>query len=353
MSRGSAVLKREDVLTILKRVKYPGFSRDIVSFGIVKDIRIEGGRLSFLLDVPTDKAEVASQIEKGARSTLAELPGIQDLDIQVRTKAKRVTPVMDRRPIEGVEKVLAIASGKGGVGKSTVAVNLALALQRLGVKVGLLDADIYGPSLPTMLGVHERPAVERDSLIPIDQEGLELMSIGFLLEEDAPVIWRGPLVAQLVQQFLRNVKWGGLDYLVIDLPPGTGDAQLTLVQSVPISGSIIVTTPSDVALIDARRGLKMFRKVGAPVLGIVENMSYFICPHCGEASDIFSRGGGRMVAEELKVPFLGEIPLDQAIRLGGDMGRPIVREKPQSPQAQAFIRIAEKVIESLKIAVKA
>lgn len=347
------MLKKEDVLNILKRVKYPGFSRDIVSFGIVKDIRIEGGRLSFLLDVPTDKAEVASQIEKGARSTLAELPGLQDLEIQVRTKAKKVTPIMDRRPIEGVEKVLAIASGKGGVGKSTVAVNLALALDTLGARTGLLDADIYGPSLPIMLGVHERPAIDGDILIPIDHEGLELMSIGFLLDEDSPVIWRGPLVAQLVKQFLRNVRWGGLDCLVIDLPPGTGDAQLTLVQNVPISGSIIVTTPSDVALIDARRGLRMFRKVDSPVLGIVENMSYFICPHCGNASDIFSRGGGRMVAEELKVPFLGEIPLDPAIRLGGDMGKPIVRENPQGIQAQAFIRIAERVIEALKIAVKA
>ncbi len=347
------MLKKEDVLNILKRVKYPGFSRDIVSFGIVKDIRIEGGRLSFLLDVPTDKAEVASQIEKGARSALTELPEVQDLDIQARIRAKRVTPFVDRRPIEGVDKVLAVASGKGGVGKSTVAVNLALALDSLGARTGLLDADIYGPSLPIMLGVHERPAIDGDVLIPIDHEGLELMSIGFLLDEDAPVIWRGPLVAQLVKQFLRNVRWGGLDCLVIDLPPGTGDAQLTLVQNVPISGSIIVTTPSDVALIDARRGLRMFRKVDSPVLGIVENMSYFICPHCGKASDIFSRGGGRMVAEELKVPFLGEIPLDPAIRLGGDMGTPIVRENPQGIQAQAFIRIAERVIDALKTAGKA
>ena len=252
-------------------------------------------------------------------------------------------PWADRRRIEGVKLVIAVASGKGGVGKSTVAVNLALALEQMGLEVGLLDADIYGPSSPTMLGVQEAPATQGRFIKPAESFGLKFVSIGFFVPADSPMIWRGPMVAKAVDQFLHQTQWGVLDCLVIDLPPGTGDAQLTMAQKVPVDGVIIVTTPSDVALIDARRGLQMFRKINVPVLGLVENMSYFICPHCGERSDIFSAGGGRAVAEELKTELLAEIPLDPLIRATGDHARPVVASEPNSPQAQHFRKLAERV----------
>jgi ATP-binding protein involved in chromosome partitioning len=250
----------------------------------------------------------------------------------------------DRKPIAGVRRILAVASGKGGVGKSTVAVNLALALAKRGERVGICDMDIYGPSIPLMLGISEKPTADGSGrIVPLDRFGLKVMSIGFLVEADTAVIWRGPMVMKLVQEFLRNVAWGELDVLVLDLPPGTGDAQLTIVQTVPLSGAIIVTTPNDIALQDARRGLAMFREVSVPVLGILENMSSFACPNCRHVTPIFDSGGGKRTAEELGVPFLGEIPLDPSIRAGGDRGRPSVWADPESPQSLGFIALAGRV----------
>jgi ATP-binding protein involved in chromosome partitioning len=251
-----------------------------------------------------------------------------------------------RQPIAGVKHLIAVASGKGGVGKSTVCCNLALALRHLGARVGLLDADIYGPSVPLMMGVNRKPHAGPDGkIVPLSSYGLKLMSLGFLLDEATPVIWRGPMVQGVVKQFLHDVNWGELDYLMIDLPPGTGDAQLTLVQSVALSGAVIVTTPSDIALIDAAKGLNMFRTVDVPVFGIIENMSYFLCPHCHERTDVFSARGGQRVAEKLGAPFLGEIPLEIAIRKGGDEGRPIVATHPEAPESKPFLDLARAVRE--------
>jgi ATP-binding protein involved in chromosome partitioning len=250
------------------------------------------------------------------------------------------------QPIPGVKNIIAVGSGKGGVGKSTVAANLALALAKLGSRVGLMDADVYGPSIPLMLHVEGRPAVNAErKILPLKSPyGVDVMSIGFLMEEeDTPVIWRGLMVMKLIQQFLRDVEWGELDYLVVDLPPGTGDVQLTLVQSVPLSGAVIVTTPQDIALLDAKRAFQMFRKVGTPIVGIIENMSYFHCPHCQQRTDIFDHGGGKSEAERRSVPFLGEVPLDMAVRVAGDKGVPIVEGDPQAPAAEVFLSIARKI----------
>ena len=243
-----------------------------------------------------------------------------------------------------IEIAIAVASGKGGVGKSTVAVNISVALAKTGAKVGLLDADIYGPSMPMMFGIDERPIVENDRLIPFEKFGIKIMSLGFVLDVDTPVIWRGPMVVRAIEQMLGDVEWGALDYLIVDLPPGTGDAQLTLSQKVPLSGAVIVSTPQDIALIDARKGLAMFQKVNVPVLGIVENMSTFVCPHCGESTDVFKRGGAERTAEELDSTFLGRIPLDPAIVAGGDAGEPIVVTEPDSSHAAAFGKVAEAVV---------
>ncbi len=254
------------------------------------------------------------------------------------------SPFAGQRPIPGIRHIIAVASGKGGVGKSTVSVNLALALSETGDKVGLMDADIYGPSIPMMLGVEERPTADEDErILPVLRYGIKLMSTGLLVGEADPIIWRGPMVMKMVEEFLKNVAWGELDYLVIDLPPGTGDAQLTLVQKVPISGAIIVTTPQDIALIDAKKGLAMFQKTNVPILGIIENMSYFVCPHCQGKTEIFRYGGGKKTSELFGVPFLGEIPIDPRMPIGGDIGHPIVKAYPDSPVAEVFRKIAKEV----------
>ena len=259
-------------------------------------------------------------------------------------------PAPKPQPIPGVKHILAIASGKGGVGKSTVAVNLALALVERGFSVGLLDCDLYGPSAPTLLGVHRKPEAADGKLLPVEVAGLRVMSLGFLLDDDAPVIWRGPIVMGIVRQFLQDVNWEGTDFLVVDLPPGTGDTQLTLVQTVPISGAVIVTTPSDLALTDAVRGLRMFERVDVPVFGLVENMSHFVCTHCGERSDVFGAGAVRRTAEEMGLPFLAEIPLDAAVRQGGDTGSPVVVQDPGSPLAAPFFALADALIERCGVA---
>src|SRR6476660_8591494 len=337
----TADLTEERVMEALRTVRFPGLSRDIVSFGFVKDVAIGGGNVSLRLEITTDSPRAAEEIRRDATETLQALPGVSAVTIRLDTRAPApAAPRPAGAPpgappaaeiLKDVRFKVAVASGKGGVGKSTVAANLALALERVGRRVGLMDSDIYGPSQQMMMGIDEKPYVnEANQIVPIERHGVKVMSLGFLMDVDQPVIWRGPMVMKAVEQFLQDVAWGALDFLVIDLPPGTGDAQLTLTQKIHLSGAVIVTTPQDVSLIDARKGLAMFQKVNVPVLGIVENMSYFICPQCGHREEIFKHGGGRRTAEQLKVPFLGEIPLDPKIAIGGDAGRPIVAGEPDS-----------------------
>lgn len=340
-------MTKDEILSELREVRYPGFSRDIVSFGIVKDAADQDGKITVTLTFTTESPEKRGQIQAEIARRLRAKPGIHtvgfaSVDAPVRPAAER--SVLERRPVAGVKHLVAVASGKGGVGKSTVAVNLACSLQKLGRRAGLLDADIYGPSVPLMMGVGERPGLTGENrIIPHVRHGVSLMSIGFFVEGDNPVIWRGPMVTGAIRQLLNDTQWEDLDYLIIDLPPGTGDAQLSLVQMAPVSGAVVVTTPQDVALIDAAKGVVMFQKLDIDILGIIENMSYFICPDCGKKSAIFSEGGGRREASRLGVPFLGEIPIDPAIRSGGDEGIPVVVRHPESNPAKAFLAAAKAV----------
>ena len=351
-------LTEERVLEALKGVRFPGLSRDIVSFGFVKDLTVGGGNVSFRLEITTESPKAAEEIQRDATEKLRSLPGVSAVTIRLDLKPPTAAPPRAggsaapaaAAPIlQNVRFKIAVASGKGGVGKSTVAANLSLALERIGRRVGLMDSDIYGPSQQMMMGIDEKPYVnETNQIVPIERYGVKVMSLGFLMDVDQPVIWRGPMVMKAVEQFLQDVAWGTLDVLVIDLPPGTGDAQLTLTQKIQLSGAVIVTTPQDVSLIDARKGLAMFQKVNVPVLGIVENMSYFLCPSCGHREEIFKHGGGARTAKQLGVPFLGEIPLDPKVTLGGDAGKPIVAGEPKSQVTEAYMRIAEAILSTLE-----
>jgi ATP-binding protein involved in chromosome partitioning len=350
-------LTEADVLRALGGVPYPGFTRDIVAFGAVKDLTVTDGAVSFRIELGPGNPAVGGVIERDARAALQGLPGVVSVAIRVGAAAvqqpARAGPApgaLNEGLLPGVRHVVAVASGKGGVGKSTVAVNLAVGLAQRGARTGLLDADIYGPSIPLMMGVDERPVIDATgrSIVPFDRWGVRFMSLGFFGDKDTAVIWRGPMVMKAIEQLLRDVVWGDLDVLIVDMPPGTGDAQLTLSQKVRLSGAVIVTTPQDVALADASKGIAMFRKVGVPVLGIVENMSVFLCPHCGHRTDVFGHGGGRREATRLEAPFLGEIPLDAAIREGGDLGRPVVAASQGSPLAAAFLAVADAVLVALR-----
>jgi ATP-binding protein involved in chromosome partitioning len=344
----------EQVLEALKKVRFPGLSRDIVSFGFVRDVKVDGGSVSFTIHFSTENPNVGQQLSRDSEAAVRALDGVGNvrvnLEIAPRQSAGPAQGGGQAGILEGVRYKIAVASGKGGVGKSTVSTNLSLALRALGNTVGLLDADIYGPSQQMMLGIEGRPQIdERDEkIVPMENHGVKTMSLGLITDPDTPVIWRGPMVMKALDQFLTDVKWGELDFMVIDLPPGTGDAQLTLTQKVPLTGAVIVTTPQDVALIDARKGLAMFRKVNVPVLGIVENMSYYICNHCGERTEIFGHGGGRKTAEMLGVPFLGEVPIDPKVVVGGDTGEPIVVAHPDSTAAIAFRDIAAKIVQQIE-----
>jgi len=351
-------ISEQAVLDALRQVPFPGFKRDVVSLGVVRRVQIEGATVRVELDLPADNADAAEVIERQSREALRAVPGVTAVEMRRAggsgsAALKLVGPApqetaaagggLDPRLIPKVRRVIAVASGKGGVGKSTVAVNLAVSLGRAGVRTGLLDADIYGPSIPLMTGLQsERPQIDRATqrIVPFERYGIRLMSLGFFVEPDSAVIWRGPMVMKAIDQLLRDVEWGELDVLVVDMPPGTGDAQLTLSQRVRLAGAVIVTTPQDVALADAIKGVAMFRKVGVEVLGIVENMSFFSCPHCGERTDIFGHGGGRAQAERLGVPFLGEVPLEAAIRSSGDAGRPVATSDDDSPVVRAFHDLA-------------
>jgi ATP-binding protein involved in chromosome partitioning len=348
-----------EVLERLRRVPGPNGSGDLVSLGMIGGLAIKGGHVTFAIQVDPKQAAALEPLRQAAEKTVDSIPGV--LSVTAVLTAERAAPAAQRPQPEphahghgdragaralvpGVKAIVAVASGKGGVGKSTVASNLALALARQGHAVGLLDADIYGPSQPRMLGIRGRPTSGDGKILePMQAYGIKVMSMGFLVAEETPMIWRGPMVMSALQQLLRDVNWGALDFMIVDLPPGTGDAQLTMAQQVPLAGAVIVSTPQDIALIDARKGLNMFRKVDVPVLGIIENMSYFACPNCGHVTHIFSHGGAREEAERLGVEFLGEVPLDMAIRETSDQGRPIVMSQPDSPHATAFLHIADRV----------
>ncbi len=361
---GVTDVTEEQARAALGGLPFPGFRRDIVALGVVRRLEIDGERVRVELDPRTDDRAVTDALCLAVREALLRLPGVAAIEVTLRAQgagspALRMAGTapapsvaragaLDSDLIPQVSRTIAVASGKGGVGKSTVAVNLAVALARGGLRTGLLDADIYGPSVPLMTGIRERPQLAADKkLIPFERFGVRLMSLGFLVDPDSALIWRGPMVMKAIEQLLRDVDWGPLDVLVVDMPPGTGDAQLTLSQRVQLAGAVIVTTPQDVALADARKGVAMFQKVGVPVLGIVENMSYYSCPHCGERSEIFGHGGGAAEAERQGVPFLGEIPLDTEVRQGGDAGQPSVCGSPESPAAIALVAIAQRLRETL------
>jgi ATP-binding protein involved in chromosome partitioning len=341
-------ISEEQARNALKSVRYPGFTRDIVSFGLVKSIHVDNGEVRVQLALATNDPNVPATIKNDAEKALRAVDGVRSAKVLIDIHAPPAGAGVGATRIPGIKHVIAVASGKGGVGKSTVAANLAVALEQTDARIGLCDCDIYGPSISLMLGTRERPtATEENKIVPVEQYGLRLMSMGLLLDDTSPAILRGPMVTRYTQQFLRQVEWGELDYLVLDLPPGTGDIQLTIVQTVALSGAIIVTTPQEVALIDARKAATMFDKVNVPVLGLIENMSYFISPSDGKRYDIFGSGGGEREAKRLRVPLLGQIPIDIATREAGDRGMPIVGEDRQSPVTAEFKKIAENLRKTL------
>ena len=347
MFKKKKALDADSVLQVLSTVQDPDLHRDIVSLGFIKDLQIKDGQVSFKVELTTPACPVKDQLKAECETKVAALDGVEGVQVEMTAQVR--SAVQGGAALPGVKNFVAVASGKGGVGKSTTAINLALALRNSGATVGLLDADVYGPSMAMMFGLTEQPSVTEDKkLVPLEGYGVKVVSMAFLSgDPDRATIWRGPMVHGLLQQFLTDVEWGELDYLVVDLPPGTGDAQLSITQKISLSGAVIVTTPQDVSLIDARKGLSMFRQMKVPVLGIVENMSYFACPHCNERTEIFRHGGGKRAAEELGVPFLGEIPLDPQVVLGGDEGRPVVVADPDAPVSKAFNELAGQVAASI------
>ncbi|MBF0462294.1 MAG: iron-sulfur cluster carrier protein ApbC [Magnetococcales bacterium] len=338
-------VQEQQVLAALQQVMDPDLHRNIVSLGFVKEVRIQEGAVSFTLELTTPACPMKEKLKQQSLDVVRAIPGVTDVQIRMTAQVRAAQHKGEVVLLPGVKNVIAVASGKGGVGKSTTAVNLAIALAQSGASVGMLDADIYGPSLPRMLNVTGRPtqSAQKGKAEPAVAYGMKVMSMGFFMEEDAPVVWRGPMVGMAVEQLLRDVDWGELDYLVVDLPPGTGDAPLTLAQKVPITGVIIVSTPQDVALSDVKKGINMFKKVDVPILGIIENMSYFLCPGCGHRSEIFSHGGALREAEAAGMVFLGHIPLDTAICENADAGTPILITQPDSPQTAIYREIAAQV----------
>lgn len=330
------------ILKALKQVIEPGLSDDIVALERIKNILIDGNKVSLQLALPSPGNPLKAELTRLIKIALNDnITGIGEINIAFPEQNNTPQKTEETKLLPGVQNIIAVSSGKGGVGKSTVSANLAVALAKGGARVGLLDADIYGPNIPLMMGVKKAPTPKGKKISPAENHGVCFISMAFFVPEDTPMIWRGPMVHGAIQQLIRDVAWGDLDYLMIDLPPGTGDAQLSIAQLVPLTGAVIVTTPQTVALMDSKKGLAMFKKVNVPLLGIVENMSFFECPHCHETTEIFSRGGGRAAAEELDIPFLGEIPIDPAIREGGDSGIPIIIADPDSAQTRSFMDIAQ------------
>jgi len=343
-------LTEASVLDVLRSVMEPELHKDIVTLNMVKDIHISDGTVSLTVTLTTPACPLKDKIGGDVRAVLGQLGGVRAVEVNFDAQVPRGRTVADKAPIPGVKNLIAVASGKGGVGKTTVAVNLSVALSRMGATLGLLDADVYGPNVPLMLGTDEQPrAVSERRILPVQAYGLKMISMGLLNPGDRPMIWRGPMLHSVVQQFLRSVEWGELDYLVVDLPPGTGDVQLTLIQSVPVSGAVVVTTPSVVALADVRKAIEMFRQVNVEVLGVVENMSYFHCPHCHQRIDVFGHGEGQRMAETFGVPFLGEIEIDPQIRIGGDTGKPVAALGEDAPGAKSVYAMARAVAARLSV----
>jgi ATP-binding protein involved in chromosome partitioning len=339
------------VLDALKVVRDPDLNRDIVSLGFIKGLKIEGGRVSFTIELTTPACPVKDQMRDQARAAVLQLPGVSTVDVQLSARVREAVGADGaRQSVPGVKNVIAVGAGKGGVGKTTVAVNLAIALAKCGGKVGIMDADIYGPNVPIMLGMKSQLTNDGQKILPAEKYGLQVISMGFLTTDDAPIIWRGPMLHGALQQFFREVRWVDLDYLVVDLPPGTGDVALSLSQTVPVAGSIIVTTPQQVSLADSRRAAAMYRKLNIPPLGVIENMSYFVCNNCQHEADIFGHGGGEAMAGELGIPFIGRIPIYQPIREGSDVGVPLMISEPESPAARAFMAAAERTAAQVSIA---
>ncbi len=343
-------LTEQLILDALRQIQDPDLHKDIVTLGFIKDLKIDGGNVSFRIVLTTPACPVKEEMEGAAKELVIAIPGVQSVNVKMDAEVPKGRGIGEKVSVPGVRNIIAVSSGKGGVGKSTVAVNVAVSLALDGARVGLMDMDVYGPNVPIMLGASEaRPEVDVNKLIPIEAFGVRIMSMAFLQPGDKPMIVRGPILHGLVKQFLSDVKWGELDYLIVDMPPGTGDVQLSLAQLVPVQGAVLVTTPQDVAIADVRRALRMFETVAIPILGVVENMSYFIAPDTGNRYDIFGEGGGAKLAAMYGVPFLGSVPLGIEVREGGDNGVPIVVSQPDSPQAQAFRRVAEEIARQVSI----
>jgi len=350
-----ATLDRDAILKALTVVVDPDLRRDIVSLNFVKDVVVDGGRVGFTIELTTPACPVKDQMRDQAVAAVRALPGVSSVDVQLTAKVRSVSaPETGRPPLPGVKNVIAVGAGKGGVGKTTVAVNLALALSKCGSRVGILDGDIYGPNVPMMLGIDTQLTTDdQKRIVPAEKYGIQVISIGFMTKDDDAIIWRGPMLHGAIQQFFREVAWHDLDYLIIDMPPGTGDVALSLSQTVPVVGAVVVTTPQQVALADSRRAVRMYQKLKIPTLGMVENMSYYSCTNCHHEADIFGHGGGEKLASELAVPFLGRLPVYQAIREGSDAGIPLVVAEPTSAAARAFLTVAERMAAQVSIAAHA
>src|SRR5688572_13531514 len=342
---------RDAVLNALRAVVDPDIRRDIVTLGFVKDLSIDSGRVAFTIELTTPACPVKEQLREQATNAVRSVSGVNQVDVQLTANVRSaLAPETGRPPLPGVKNVIAVGAGKGGVGKTTVAVNLALSLAKCGSRVGVLDGDIYGPNIPLMLGLNTQLTTDGKQIVPAEKYGLQVVSIGFLTRDDAPIIWRGPMLHSAIQQFFREVAWKDLDYLIVDMPPGTGDVALSMSQTVPVVGSIVVTTPQQVSLSDSRRAVRMYQKLNIPPIGIVENMSYYQCTNCHHEADIFGHGGGEALAAELNVPFLGRLPVYQPIREGSDAGIPLVVAEPSSVAAKAFLTLAERAAAQVSIA---
>jgi ATP-binding protein involved in chromosome partitioning len=339
------------VLDALRIVKDPDLHQDIVTLGFVKNLRIDGGKVAFTIELTTPACPVKDQMRDQAIAAVKAIGGVMAVDVEMSASVRAVAaPDAGRAPVDGVKNIIAVGAGKGGVGKTTVAVNLAMALAQCGSRVGIIDGDIYGPNVPIMLGIKTQLTTDGKKIIPAEKYGIQVISMGFMTSDDSPVIWRGPMLHGAIQQFFREVRWNDLDYLIVDMPPGTGDVALSLSQTVPVAGSIVVSTPQQVSLADSRRAVRMYQKLNIPTLGIIENMSHFVCTNCHHEADIFGHGGGQKMAEDLGVPFLGRIPIYQPIREGSDSGVPLVMSEPGSPAGKAFIATAERVAAEISIA---